>query len=129
MGATGGESDAGVTVAAAFKQATAAAAAAAATKTGEQGKGSPSAVVFKRRDSGDDNDALMQLLPSACRQGVLCKVSCPSSGRGDGGGDSVVLLGSTLAGESVLSGMDGAWFERVCAFLALAPAAAGTGER
>ncbi|CAM9187215.1 unnamed protein product [Ectocarpus sp. 6 AP-2014] len=130
VGATGGESDASDTVAAAFKQATAAAAAAAAAaQAGEQETGSPSAAVVKRSANGDDNDALMQLLPSACRQGVLCRVSCPSSGRGDGGGDLMVLLGSTLAGATVLSGMDGAWFERVCAFLALGPAAVGTGER
>lgn len=62
----------------------------------------------------------MQLLPAACRQAVLCRVSPAPGGDGGGGGggavggDVVVVLGSTLAGSGVFSGMDGAWFERVC---------------
>lgn len=118
VGDTGGESDDTGVVAAAFEQAASA----------KQGDGSPSAIVVTKRngDHSDDeggNEALMQMLPSSCRQGVLCRVPSPP-----GGGDArdvVVLLGSTLAGAGVFSGMDGAWFERVCACLALGPAGAG----
>lgn len=40
------------------------------------------------------------------------------------GGDVVVVLGSTLGGSGVFSGMDGAWFERVCLQLAFGADAA-----
>lgn len=113
MGDTGGESDDASTVAAAFKWATSAASKAA--ETVEQGRGPPSAVIVNDKDG--DSEALMRLLPSTCRQGVMCKVPSPVSG-----GGVVVLLGSTLTGVGVFSGLDGDWFERVCAFLALGPA-------
>lgn len=133
MGDTGGESDDPSVVAVAFAQATAAAAD-EETATGQagQGEGSPPPIVVKRRssDGGDDgdasgsNEALMRLLPSACRQGVLCRVSVPPRD-GRGGQDIAVLLGSTLAGTGVFSGLDGAWFGRVCAYLGLDAAMTG----
>lgn len=136
MGDTGGESDDASAVAAAFEQAASRAAATAATLGGAAAgtrkgdDGSPSAITVKRGSGGDPNDdgaedgneALMKMLPSSCRQGVLCRVPRPTGG-GDAR-DMVVLLGSTLAGAGVFSGMDGAWFERVCACLSLGPAGA-----
>ncbi len=137
VGDTGGESDDPSVVAAAFAQAAAAAAGQeTATGQGGQDEGSPPPIVVKRRgsDDGDDgnaggsNEALMRLLPSACRQGVLCRVSVPlrdGGGGGVGGEDIAVLLGSTLAGAGVFSGLDGAWFGRVCAYLSLGAAVTG----
>lgn len=68
------------------------------------------------------NATIMKLLPSSCRQGVLCRVSTRLSNGGvaEISDDVVVLLGSTLGGTGVFSGADGTWFERVCAHLALA---------
>lgn len=75
----------------------------------------------------NDDEAIMQLLPSSCRQGILCWVSPLHGGGVSGGnGEVAVLLGSTLSGAGVFSGMDGAWFERVCANLALAAAGDST---
>ena len=137
VGDAGAKADDASAVAAAFEQAAAraaAAAAAGATATpppGAQGEDAPpSAIIVKRRSGGsntgegDDSgsEALMQLLPPSCRQGVLCRVPSPPGGGGSDARDMVVLLGSTLAGSGVFSGMDGAWFERVCACLALGPA-------
>lgn len=119
MGDAGGESDDATVVAGAFKSATAAAAAREAETAEQDRGGSPSAIIVNDNDKDGHSEALMRLLPSACRQGVLCKVPSPLSG-----GDVVVLLGSTLTGTGVFSGLDGKWFERVCAFLALGPAAA-----
>lgn len=146
VGDTGGESDDPSTVAAAFQQATsrqgdAAAAAASAIIITRKRSGDSSSDNGEREEDGDkgngnDGDALlMRLLPSSCRQGVLCRVARP--GGRESKGDMVVLLGSTLAGSGVFSGMDGAWFERVCACLALGaagaaaatPAAADAGGR
>lgn len=128
MGATAGESDNAEVLALAFKR--------TSGTNEEQG----SATIVTKTASFEDNndaeslsanntdDAIMQLLPSACQQGILCRVR-PLTGQGDGAirGDVVVFLGSTLRGAGVFSGMDGAWFERVCAHLALGAAAAGSG--
>eukprot|EP00903_Cladosiphon_okamuranus_P008720 g8352.t1 len=127
VGDAGGASDDPGAVTAAFKQ--------AASRASAQGKDAAASAIIVRKRSGDSNpnngeeaandggndDALMRLLPPSCRQGVLCRVSSPPPGGGDARG-MVVLLGSTLAGSGVFSGMDGAWFERVCACLALGSA-------
>eukprot|EP00752_Nemacystus_decipiens_P006524 g5875.t1 len=129
VGDTGGESDDRGVVAAAFEQAASrAAATTGAAAAGAQAEDAPpSAIIVKKRGSDSDNrqgeDALMRLLPSSCRQGVLCRFPAPTPGGGDAR-DMVVLLGSTLAGSGVFSGMDGAWFERVCACLSLGSAGA-----
>ncbi|CAM9652363.1 unnamed protein product [Scytosiphon promiscuus] len=123
VGATGGESDSATSIAAAFERATAAATSAATSA--EQGRGSPSAIIVKEDGRGngvnDADIAVMRLLPSDCRQGVLCKIPSPPGG---GEGDLVVLLGSTSRGSGAFAGMDRGWFERVCALIALPPAAA-----
>lgn len=135
MGDTGGESDDTSAVAAAFERAASMAATAKpeGAAAGSQGDGSSSPAIIVKKGNGDsnhddrdehsDSEALMHMLPSSCRQGVLCMVPAPPGG-GDGS-RMVVLLGSTLAGAGVFLGMDGAWFERVCACLALGPKAGG----
>lgn len=83
----------------------------------------------KDEGAGED-DPMMRMLPSTCLQGIFCRISTRLGGRDDGvdGGNVVVLLGSTLRGSGVFSGMDGGWFERVCAHIALGNADATAGS-
>ena len=114
IGTTGGESDDTNLVAIASKIAAA------------KNDGSSTIItdgdVVGNDDDNVQNSTIMQLLPSVCRQGILCRVSTVlPGGEGATGKTSkvVVLLGSTLGGTGVFSGADGAWFERVCAHVAL----------
>lgn len=87
----------------------------------------------------EDENSIMDLLPAACRQGILCRVSTLAGGveggerGGEGAGQesttAVVLLGSTLRGTGVFSGRDAGWFERVCAHLVARPAIGAAIER
>lgn len=116
MGSTGGEENDASSLATAYKRAA------------EEDQGS-SVVIRRTSEGGGDpidtatENTVMSLLPSACRQGILFRVSPVP-----GGIDMVVLLGSTVGGVGVFSGMDGGWFERVCAYLAV-PAAGRGAER
>lgn len=124
-GSTGGESEDASSLAAAYKRAAEEdqGSSVIITRTGEgEGKG-------EGGGGGDQidtatEDTIMRLLPSACRQGILYRVSPVP-----GGIDMVVLLGSTVGGAGVFSGMDGAWFDRVCAHLAVPAAGQEGGDR
>lgn len=91
-------------------------------RAAEEDQGS-SVIITRTSKGGSDpidtanEDTVMSLLPSACRQGILFRVSPVP-----GGINMAILLGSTVGGVGVFSGMDGGWFERVCVHLVVPPA-------
>lgn len=122
MGASGGESDNPLLLAKA--SALAASGAENKNKQGSAGDDNPAATVSVARGNSDADDAIMDLLPDVCQQGMLCKIYVGAGGSSEGR-LGTVLLGSTLRAAGVFSGSDTAWFERVCAHLAHADGGSG----